>query len=509
MTSFPFTRRPWRGAACLALGLAVAAGAVPVHAQNIGTVRDNEFRSRWADYQVDRPQQTQDSSASAAAANSAGTTSDANKEQAGLLAAFGRSFDDLLRNGPLQVRSNFATGWEFSDEDTLRVFKPNGTDNSFFGAPALGVFYNQELGALTVSARYSVGYVYYFDHNYIADTENSGILSQTAGLDLALDGKRTNFTSHTSGSYGNGNDIESGEERNQLSLSEDLTGTYQLAEFTQLGATGSVGYTRYTGGTVADTASISDAGSIYGDYVITGKTRLRAEFDAGQELQDASGSNTSTSNRSYYQAVVSANYAPAPKLTFDAGLGVGYTSDDDVVGRGQTGVRPVYRITVSYLPTPKTTASFHFGYEGVDVEPDINLMAQWQFRVNTSASLSIYQSSNFSTYEVGQSLVTRGVLATAQQRLLGRVDVTLSGGIEQSSGYDNSVNNTTNTAAANASLRPNNEKPYYFGGINFLYEINSYLAFQGYYRGYTGEAGAVIQEKGLQSRAALSLRLTF
>ncbi len=57
--------------------------------------------------------------------------------------------------------------------------------------------------------------------------------------------------------------------------------------------------------------------------------------------------------------------------------------------------------------------------------------------------------------------------------------------------------------------RPNSEDPYYFGGINFLYEINSYLAFQGYYRGYTGEAGAVVQEKGLQSRAALSLRLTF
>ena len=42
-----------------------------------------------------------------------------------------------------------------------------------------------------------------------------------------------------------------------------------------------------------------------------------------------------------------------------------------------------------------------------------------------------------------------------------------------------------------------------------LYEINSYLAIQGYYRAYTGEAGAVVAEKGLQSRASLSLRLTF
>ena len=66
-------------------------------------------------------------------------------------------------------------------------------------------------------------------------------------------------------------------------------------------------------------------------------------------------------------------------------------------------------------------------------------MAQWQFRLNTSASLSIYQNSNFSTYEIGQNLVTRGVLATAQQRFFGRVDVTLSGGIEQSSCYDSST----------------------------------------------------------------------
>ncbi len=306
--------------------LVLAAGASSARAQNVGTVRDNEFRSRWADYQVDRPQQNQGDTASEAAANSAGTTS-TNKEQAGLLAAFGRSFDDLLRNGPLQVRANVASGWEFSDEDTLRVIKPNGTDNSFFGAPALGVFYNQELGPVTVSARYSVGYVYYFDHDYIASTENSGILSQTAGLDLDLDGKRTNFTSHASGSYGNGNDIESGEERNLLALGEDLNGTYQLTEFTQLGATGSVGYQRYTGGTVPDTDSTTDSGSVYGDYVITGKTRLRAEFDAGQQLQDTTGSNAPTSDRYFYQGVVSANYAPAPKLTFDAGLGYGFQSD--------------------------------------------------------------------------------------------------------------------------------------------------------------------------------------
>ena len=487
-------RPPWRTALFLAALLGgFAAGTAPVRAQNVGTVRDNEFRSRWADYQVDRPQQT--TNAPQDAANAAATTQ---TEQAGLLAAFGKSFDELFRDGPLQVRANLATGWEFSDEDNLRQFNPHGSDNSFFAAPALGVFYNQERGPLTISARYSAGYVYYLDQNYLAANHDGGILSQTAGLDLGLDGKRVNFSSHTNASYGNGNDIESGQLRNLLDLGEDLGGTYQLTEFTQLGATASVGYQKYSGGTLPETATTTDSGSVYGDYVITGKTRLRFELDAGQQLQDTTSVNAATSSRYYYQAIVSANYVPAPKLTFDAGLGYGFQNDSDLVGRGNTGSHPVYRLTITYTPTPKTLASFHFGYEGVDVEPDINLNAQWQFRVNTSATLSIYQNSNFSTYEIGQNVVTRGALVSGQQRVFGRVDISLSGGVEQSSGY--------NTAL---TPRPSSNDPYFFGGITLLYELNSYLALQGYYRGFTGEAGAVVIEKGLQSRAAVSLRLTF
>ena len=417
--------------------------------------------------------------------------------QTGLLAAFGRSLDDLLRNGPLQLRANLGAGWEFTDEDSLRVSKPDGTDNSFFLAPAFALYYNQELGPVTVSARYSLGYVYYLDQNYLAVGSSGGILSQTAGLDIALDGKRTNLNSSSTYSYGNGSDIESGEMRDLLDLDESVTGTYQLTEFTQIGATATVDFQRYTGGTVPETSTISDQGSLFGDYVITGKTRLRLEVDAGQQLQDTSGSST-TSDRYFYQGVLSANYAPAPKLTIDAGLGYGFEYDSDVIGRGQTGSHPVYRITISYAPTAKTTASFHFGYEGVDVEPDVELSAQYQLRLNTSGTLSIYQSSNFSTYEIGQELVTRGALISVQQRLFGKIAITLSGGVEESTGYQ--------TVGLNS---PESEKPYYFGAISFSYELNSYLALEGYYRGFTGEAGAVTQEKGLQNRASVSLRLTF
>ena len=69
----------------------------------------------------------------------------------------------------------------------------------------------------------------------------------------------------------------------------------------------------------------------------------------------------------------------------------------------------------------------------------------------------------------------------------------------QSSGYSNGGPNGTTGS----------EDPYYFGSIALSFDLNSYLTLQGYYRGFTGEAGTVQQEKGLQSRASLSLRLTF
>ena len=271
----------------LLLGLAAA---VPVRAQNVGTVRDNEFRSRWANYQVDRSPKTDNTTSGGTNTDTANTASSP-AVQPGLLASFGRSFDDLLRNGPLQLRANLGAGWEFSDEDNLRTINPNGTDNSFFAAPAFGLFYNQELGPVTVSARYSLGYVYYLDQNYLAANHNGGIMSQTAGLDISLDGKRTSLVSTSGFSYGDGNDIESGQMRTLLDLNESLTGTYQLTEFTQIGASAGVSFQRYSGGTVPETNSLSDQGSVYGDYVITGKTRLRLEFDAGQQLQDSSNTN--------------------------------------------------------------------------------------------------------------------------------------------------------------------------------------------------------------------------
>ena len=484
--------RPRRRLLALVAGAwIVAGGPARSDAQNINTVRDNEFRSRWADFQVDRPQ-----------GNGAAEAQGVADEQTGLLGAFGKSFVDVLRNGPLETRLNVAAGYEFSNEQLTVNRRPGTTDSSAFASPGIGLFYNNQLGPATISARYSAGYVYYLDPSYVAAGKDGGIFSQTAGLDLQVEGVRAALASTTAFSEGNGNDIESGTERTQLSLSETATASYVLTTFTRLGATAGGSYTTYSGGGVADTESATDTASVYIEYAYSSKTRGRFELAAGQQLETGDGAgavNGGTADRYYYQALLSADYIPSPKLNLSVGAGYGVQNDDSVLGRGHSGSHPIYRITLQYVPTPKTTASLRFGYEGVDVAPSLDLGVSWQFRLTTSANLSIYQANNFSTYQVDQNLETRGVLVSIQQRLLGRVDLALSGGLEQSEGYGRLTGSQASTS----------DEPYAFGGASLLWEINSYLAFQTYYRGYTGQAGAVTTQKGLRSRASVSLRLTF
>ena len=459
------------------------------NAQNANAVRENEFRSRWADYQVDRAQ-----------TNAPGTTQQTTEEQAGLLSAFRKSFVDVLRNGPLQTRANFAVGWEYSNEEIYNNNRTAHSDNSPYAAPGIAFFYNNQLGPATISARYSAGYVYYLDQSYIAANHGGGIFSQTAGLDLQVEGRRSAFDSSTSFSQGDGNDIESGVQRTLLTLSETATASYVLTAFTRLGATAGGNYFTYSGGGVADIDTVSDTASVYIEYAYSPKTRGRFEVAAGQQLQSSPGSGGSnTADRYYYQALLSADYLPSAKLSLSVGVGYGVQNDSAVVGRGHSGSHPIYRITLQYVPTPKTTASLRFGYEGVDVAPSLEFQVNWQFRLTTSANLSIYQSNNFSTYQASQNLLTRGALVAVQQRVFNRVAVSLSAGVEQSSGYGTLV----------AGQGTTSEDPYLFGGISAQWEINSYLALQAYYRGYTGQAGAVNNQNGLQSRASVSLRLTF
>ena len=295
--------------------------------------------------------------------------------------------------------------------------------------------------------------------------------------------------------YGNGDDIESGTFRDRLSLAEGLDGSYLLTDFTRLGASGAVSYYDYSGGGVTDTDDLSLSSTLFGEYVITGKSRLRLELGFGDEHQNAGAG--SVSDRSYEQALLKVNYVPSEKLSFDVGLGVGFQQDSGVINQNP-GTHPVYSITARYVPTEKTAVSLHFGYEGADINPDFSLQILWQPRPNTTIALSAYQNNGFSTYLISQNLTTRGILATIQQKIYNKIEIDLSGGGEQTSGYT--------AQNASGSYSP---PPYYFGSISLLYQFNSALALQSYYRGYTGEPGLANSGQGLQSRASISLRLTF
>jgi hypothetical protein len=59
-------------------------------------------------------------------------------------------------------------------------------------------------------------------------------------------------------------------------------------------------------------------------------------------------------------------------------------------------------------------------------------VAGWNAREKTRLSLSVYQNQGFSSLSPDQFNITRGILGTVSQRLFKGIDLSLSGGYEQS-----------------------------------------------------------------------------
>ena len=86
-------------------GLWLTLGLPFLAAQTVPTVRETEFRSRWADLQVDRPREEVPSEAPVATAE---------PESIPRMVAAVRSF---FRNSPVNLRGGVSAGWEYSNED--------------------------------------------------------------------------------------------------------------------------------------------------------------------------------------------------------------------------------------------------------------------------------------------------------------------------------------------------------------------------------------------------------
>ncbi len=538
----------FRSATAFTRGLALGwLAGTHLMAQTVSTVRETEFRSRWADLQVDRPQLE------------VGPGIPLKDADEGFGSELAGSLRSIFRTGPVVFRVGMSAGIEYTSQQANVTFTDQPSTSSFFAAPVLAAFYDREVGPWTVSARYSVGYLYYFDRDYVAAGGSPGtpdqrvtvvvqpertvqvrdpsrdrvvfngpirtvipgfreerqpeiteeqiipgqearapeeaIPSQSAGLDFRVTLSRLTVRSSGGAAFGSGFDTNRGTNQDRLTASEALSADYQLTEYTRAGVLLSGSYEKNTlpGSSSSDVFS-RFGGSFYADYFITGKSRLRLEVSTGQDSRTF-GSGF-TEDRSYSQAQVRATLAATSKLALEASIGVGVTETTAASSNAQDGLRNVYSLTANYKPTGKIGARLYFGLEATATEPEFSFALNWLPRETTGFNLSAYQLSGASTLSFGQNRISRGFLASATQRLFQRGSLTLSGGWEQ---YED-----VNTVQTSAQL-----EPYTFYGATFSYEFSRWLSLQALYR-TASQSGSDTGAGGAEeTRASLSLRLTF
>ena len=255
----------------------------------MSTVREVEFRSRWSNYHVDQPRVE-------AAVDSQVLSVDPVENEVNHV------MRSLLRTGSVILRGSLTTGWETSSR-TLQATRHRDPGSSLFIAPALAASYDREVGAWTVSFRYSAGYLRYLDGSYSSDGAGAGQgsngTSQTAALDIGRQGSRLAVRSNAYASSGSGYDIERNGQIKRTVFGEGLLAEYALTEFLHAGFTGATSHETYTtGGLGADTTVNRWAGAVYGECILTGKTTVRAEFGTGHDSQLAG--QQSAFDRGYY-----------------------------------------------------------------------------------------------------------------------------------------------------------------------------------------------------------------
>ncbi len=476
----PISRFP-----CQAFAVAVAVAGISLgqsaRAQNVTTVRESEFRSRWQNFQVDLPRDValrELSPEAEAAATPLGPS---------------ESLRSFFQNGPVVLRASLTVGWETSNEQRNAATE-NTAESSFFAAPTVALFYDREVGAWDVSLRYSGGYVYFLTPDYIGGGQN-GIQSQTAGANFLFRGNRLELRSNAAASYGSGYDLERGDQSDRLIVTELLGADYQVAEFIRAGASATISHALYP----SDSDGPEDAqtiltGSVYGDYFWTGRTRLRLELGAGNESQSTGGASF---DRTFTQALFKVNYRASGKISLDAGLGAGVVEDSRVTtaqDTGPDGFRVIYTLAADYLPTDKTSVRLYFGLDGVSIRPEFSLTVNWRPRANTSAFLSVYQRTNLSTLVLAEDRTTRGFLVSLQQRLFGRVNLSVGAGYEQQTVADGG---------------PSGDDGYAFVAAGLSWQMNAWAAWQLDSRVASRRDQSGPEDSDLQTRTALSLRLTF
>ncbi len=443
----------------------------------VQTVREAEFRSRWLNPSVDRV-----SAAETATALREAAASDA----AGRLRS---TLHDFFKNGPLQLRGSVTVGWETA---TNRENRDSGrSESSFFGGLSSLAAYTRAIGPWDLDGAYSVGFRYYADPNYSGTGRGGNDLTQALRLEAGTAGLRSTLRNSFSATSGSGRDIQAGDERSRLTISDRLSLGYQLTEFTALSATVSGRHYQLSGGERAtDESGTAAAAALRATYFWTGKTTLNAEAGTGYATRE--GVDPSTG--SYLQALAGVGYVPTAKLSLGLRAGVALREVSEGRDAGGSGLRPVFQFATVWVPTEKTAASLTLELLGNDLAPQLALAVRWQPRVNTGVQVSVYQRSGFSEFDLESDELSRGVLLAVNQRLLSKIALGLSGGVE-----------LTERAR---DERAGGSEPYYFFAATAAWSLTPASSLETYYRIST-DRGASPAGREWETRAGIQLSLTY
>jgi hypothetical protein len=481
-------------------------------AQTVLTVREAEFRSRWEGPQEDRPVAPQyfetgggleDNSSDPMGGLLPGEESQAN----GISQSMDSMVENLqrrLRFGPLNLELGLSTGWEYSSQNSVGSDTDFNDNNSFFAAPTAAVIYERQVGVWNVSAQYSTGYRYYFNQDYTAAGTGAqrNPLSMTGGINIGYETSRLTVNLNASASSGTGYDPVAGANNWQTSTSGGLSVRYIISEEFSVGGAVSATYSNTADAQVAqgetpqpNSNSLTAGASLFADYLVTPKTNIRLILSAGQDLQDFSGGVTE--GRRYFDFMLKLTYQLAPKLSVDAGGGVGYVLDQNIPDPEYTGVRPVYTVGINYTPTEKTYLKANFGMQGADIRPNFSLVAGWAMREKTRLSLSVYQNQGFSSLSPDQYNITRGILGTVAQQLFKGINLSMSAGYEQSEYVSLTSEKLANPVEGPAS--------YWLANASLYWRLREWLAWQNTFQVSTGQAN----NEELQTRFDTSFNFSF
>lgn len=494
---------------CILLCASIAVPSIAWGQQSVLSLREAEFRNRWAGPQEDRvatPQYFEPGG---------GLDDDASKAKKDDSAEEAPSFEETmdqmaeniqrgLRFGPLDFQVGLSNGWEYSSQNSFGGGTDFNTSNSFFSAPTLGISYEREIGVWNVSARYGSGYRYYYNPDYTAagvgDQRNP--LSMTGSLDLGYNTSRLSMNLNASASSGTGYDPVAGANNWQTTTSGGLSIRYIISEELSTGGAISGTYSNTAAAQVApgetpqpDSNSLNAGASFFTDYMVTPKTNVRFVLSAGEDLQDFEGGISE--GRRFLDAMIMLTYQIAPKFSVDAGGGAGYVWDRNIPDPEYTGLRPVYTLGINYTPTEKTYFKAKFGMQGADVKPNFSLVAGWDAREKTRLSLSVYQNQGFSSLSPDQYNITKGILGTVAQRLFKGISVSLSAGYEQSEYVSLTSEKLNNPVEGPAS--------YWLANASLYWRLREWLGWQNTLQLSTGQGNS----DQMQTTFNSSLNLTF